>query len=173
MPALVLLLPFLLIRFGLLSFLSKSALAHAAHFAPMANGAKAAYYIYQSANLAILGTTFFVKIKLDFSWLTFAGSIFYGLGLILCAIAVSDFAGASSTTFCTRGLYSLSRHPMYLAYFVCFLGMAGLTKSVLFLACVLVFQVSAHWIILAEERECLAAFGEAYRAYCKKVRRYL
>ena len=41
------------------------------------------------------------------------------------------------------------------------------------LALVLVFQGSAHWIILAEERWCQETFGEAYRQYRGRVRRYL
>ena len=48
----------------------------------------------------------------------------------------------------------------------------SLTVSVL-LALVLVFQGSAHWIILAEERWCQETFGEAYRQYRGRVRRYL
>lgn len=71
------------------------------------------------------------------------------------------------------GLYRLSRNPMYVAYFICFLGMALLTRSVLFLGLVAVFQISAHWVILAEERWCLEQFGERYRRYMGKVRRYI
>ena len=62
---------------------------------------------------------------------------------------------------------------MYVAYFVCFLGMALLARSLPVLGAVLVFQVSAHWIILAEERWCTTAFGSAYRHYMQRVRRYL
>ena len=51
--------------------------------------------------------------------------------------------------------------------------MALLTASALLLTLVLVFQVSAHWIIRAEERWCLERFGAAYARYMQKVRRYL
>ena len=40
------------------------------------------------------------------------------------------------------------------------------------MALVIMFQISAHWIILSEERWCLDRFGEAYEEYMKKVRRY-
>ena len=173
MPAIVLLLPFLLIRFGLLSMLSQTALARAAHFAPMTGAEKAAYYIYQITNLAILGSAFFLKTRFNLSLLFWVSAALYGLGLVLCAAAVYSFAGSGSETFSRRGLYQFSRHPMYIAYFICFIGIAGLTQSLLFLLLVLIFQISAHWIILAEERECLARFGDAYRTYSSEVRRYL
>ena len=62
---------------------------------------------------------------------------------------------------------------MYMAYFICFVGMALLTQSPLLLGIVLIFQFSAHWIVLAEERWCLEKFGDAYTRYKNQVRRYL
>ena len=73
----------------------------------------------------------------------------------------------------TNGVYRFSRNPIYIAYFLCFIGMALLTASALLLTLVLVFQISAHWIIRAEERWCLERFGAAYARYMQKVRRYL
>ena len=72
-----------------------------------------------------------------------------------------------------NGIYKFSRNPMYVAYFICFAGMAVLTRSLVLLAVVMVFQVSAHWIILAEERWCMEKFGTAYGQYMKEVRRYI
>jgi protein-S-isoprenylcysteine O-methyltransferase Ste14 len=37
----------------------------------------------------------------------------------------------------------------------------------------LVFQISAHWIILSEERWCVNKFGQEYINYMNKVRRYI
>ena len=62
---------------------------------------------------------------------------------------------------------------MYVAYFVFFLGCALLVQSVPLLLFLAAFQLSAHWIILAEERWCLEKFGPEYRLYCARVRRYL
>ena len=101
------------------------------------------------------------------------GLLCYGGGLLLCAAAVVSFAAPDSGGLNTNGLYRISRNPMYLAYFVCFLGMALLTRSPALLGLTLVFQASAHWIILAEERWCLEQFGQAYGQYMARVRRYL
>ena len=103
----------------------------------------------------------------------YGGLVLYLLGLVLCAVSVLHFAAPDQDGLNTQGIYRLSRNPMYLGYFVCFLGMALLTRAWVLLALVLVFQGSAHWIILAEEWWCQETFGEAYRQYRGRVRRYL
>ena len=62
---------------------------------------------------------------------------------------------------------------MYVGYFVCFVGMALLGRSPVLLGVVLIFQVAAHWMVLAEERWCLETFGDGYASYMRSVRRYL
>jgi protein-S-isoprenylcysteine O-methyltransferase Ste14 len=59
------------------------------------------------------------------------------------------------------------------AYFVYFLGCVLLTRSLLLFAILLVFQISAHWIILSEERWCMEKFGEDYIRYMRGTRRYI
>ena len=62
---------------------------------------------------------------------------------------------------------------MYVSYFICFAGCAFLTQSLILGGIVLVFQISAHWIILSEERWCMEKFGDSYVEYMKRVRRYI
>ena len=109
----------------------------------------------------------------DFSVFFYAGLAIYLLGLTLCAISMRDFARPDANGMNTKGLYRYSRNPMYVAYFVCFLGMALLTKSLTFFIILIIFQLSGHWIIRSEERWCLTQFDQAYRDYMSKVRRYL
>ena len=47
------------------------------------------------------------------------------------------------------------------------------TQSLPLLAALLVFQLTAHTVIRAEERWCRQTFGAAYERYCGSVRRYL
>ena len=100
------------------------------------------------------------------------GLILYLAGLGLLAKAVVDFAAPAPKGLHRNGLYRFSRNPMYLAYFVFFLGCVLLTQSLLLLGLLAAFQLSTHWIILAEERWCGERFGEEYLAYTKQVRRY-
>ena len=101
------------------------------------------------------------------------GAAIYLLGLTLCAISMRDFARPHANGMNTKGLYRYSRNPMYVAYFVCFLGIAFLTKSMIFFLILVIFQTAAHWIILSEERWCLEKFGKSYQDYQDKVRRYI
>lgn len=169
----LLLLPFFLLRFGLLARLDRTAVSRAAHFAPMRGGERAAYWVYQLSNAAMLARILFAGIHTD-PWPLFCGGlVLYLAGLALLALSVRAFAAPSESGFCQTGVYRVSRNPMYLAYFLYFLGCAPLVRSPLLAVLTLVFQISAHWIILAEERWCVRQFGEPYIAYAKTVRRYL
>ena len=170
MPSAVLLLPFFLIRFGLFALISRSAMKRAAHFAPMVGNAAVAYWVYQATTLGILLCPFFLHIKAY--GLGFAGLALCGLGAALLLWAILCFAHPDREGLNTKGIYRFSRNPMYVAYFLYFLGLALATRSILLLCLVLAFQISAHWVIRAEEQECLEKFGAAYRQYMKRVRRY-
>lgn len=173
MNGILLLVPFLLIRFALLSALNKNAIGRAAYFAPVLGKEKIAYYIYQMSNIGIFVYLLFLAVKVDFSWKFYAGLVCYFLGLCLCAITMANFSFPDDMGLNTNGVYKFSRNPMYVAYFVCFLGMTMLTQSLILFGIVCIFQISAHWIILAEERWCLEKFGVAYKQYMKRVRRYI
>ncbi len=71
------------------------------------------------------------------------------------------------------GPYGVSRHPMYTGWTCIYLGVAFVvnTRWLILLSPVLLALV--HFTALAEERELEKRFGSAYRAYKKRVRRYL
>lgn len=168
-----LLLPFLFIRFVLLAALNKEAVGRAAYFAPMQGKERIAYYVYQISNGVLLLFLVLGRGRVDFSWWFYLGVLCYVIGLCLCAAAVVCFSAPDGDGINRSGVYKISRNPMYVAYFICFTGMALLMQSLVLLAVVVVFQVSAHWIILAEERWCVETFGVGYEQYMKEVRRYL
>lgn len=172
MNGFLLLIPFLLIRFGLLSMLNKEGLKRAALFAPLIGREKIAYWFYQISNILIFIYLFFLKVTTDRYWV-YAGLVTYGLGILLCIASVSNFAKPAENGINLKGLYRISRNPMYMAYFIYFLGCVLLTRSLLLLAILMVFQISSHWIILSEERWCIKKFGERYKNYMNKVRRYI
>lgn len=170
----VLMIPFLLVRFGLLSILGRGAVLRAAYFfAPLQKREKAAYWVYQLSTAAIFPSLFFLRIRTAPSGLYAAGIAVYAAGILLLAVTVCHFAVLSENGFNQSGIYRLSRNPMYIAYFIIFLGCVLLTQSPLLLAFVLSFQISAHWIIRSEERWCREQFVKAYLQYRKRVRHYL
>ncbi|ESL02101.1 hypothetical protein GCWU000282_02235 [Catonella morbi ATCC 51271] len=168
-----LLLLFLIVRFGLLFIIKREAIQRAGYFAPVQKSEKAAYYIYQSSNIILLICLIVSSVKIDFSLQFYLGLFLFTIGILLCIISVVCFAFPNDEGLNINGIYKFSRNPMYVAYFVCFLGMSLLTQSLIMLIVVLIFQISAHWIIVSEERWCLEKFGKNYEDYIKEVRRYI
>ena len=172
MNAFLTIIPLILIRFVLLSILDKESLRRAAFFAPRIGAEKTAYVFYQLSNSLIIVFLCFLKVTSDPHWL-YVGLVVYGLGVLLCIASVLDFAKPKENGINLSGLYRVSRNPMYVAYFIYFLGCVILTQSLVLLAMLIIFQISAHFIILSEERWCTQKFGEEYLAYMNKVRRYI
>ena len=82
-------------------------------FAPLKENEKTAYYIYLLTNAGVILYPFFLTVKPKLSPLFLVG-----------LISSPDKSGLN-----TDGIYRFSRNPMYVSYFVCFLGMALLTSS--------------------------------------------
>lgn len=91
MNGFLLLCPFILIRFGLLSILNKEGVRRAAFFAPLIGKEKVAYWIYQISNILLFIYLFFLKLRTDTYWF-YGGLATYGLGVLLCIASVSNFA---------------------------------------------------------------------------------
>lgn len=169
---LILVLPIILIRFFLLSLLNKDAVKRAAFFPPTKGIEKVAYLVNILSTLSLLVVPFFLKINLH-GLLGFLGIGILTLGLIFYIIAIIQFARPDTIGLNTTGLYSISRNPMYVAFFLYFLGCCMLTSSLLLLIILTVFQISVHFLIISEERWCKDQFGETYSAYMEKVNRYI
>jgi len=172
MNAAILLIPLFIIRYGLLFFLNRGAISMAAHFPPMQGIGKTMRLIYQVSTLAIIIYSFFLDISAIVYW-RYVGLIVYFLGVELLILAVVDFTKPNGNGFCRTGLYRISRNPMYVSYFIYFLGCVLLTQSLILFGILCVFQISSHWIILSEERWCIDQFGAEYTVYMKMVRRYI
>jgi protein-S-isoprenylcysteine O-methyltransferase Ste14 len=102
------------------------------------------------------------------SVLAFAG--LYGFARYRTALVPSMRASHLITT----GVYRLSRNPIYLGFTWLYLG-AALHNDV---AWTLPFLLVVSWVmnryvIAREEQHLTAVFGDAYRDYCRRVRRWL
>lgn len=103
---------------------------------------------------------------------------------IVIGLAVSGFGAAKTTVdpryperatnLVTGGIYMVSRNPMYLGMallltaFAVYLGTpAGLVIVAAFILYMNAFQIRP------EEAQLRAKFGEAYEAYCARVRRWI
>jgi protein-S-isoprenylcysteine O-methyltransferase Ste14 len=172
MTAFLLMIPLFFIRFGLLGMINRDALSRAAFFAPLEGKEKTAYLFYQVSNIFIILYSFFLKIQTEPS-LFFIGLFVYISGVSILTVSTVNFAKPKQSGINMNGIYKISRNPMYIGYFMYFLGCVLLTHSLVLLLSLLVFQISTHWIILSEERWCINNFGNEYINYMNKVRRYI
>jgi len=115
-------------------------------------------------------------------WLKALGAIVAALGLVSGLVAIAGFLRAKTpvrptaraATLVTAGVYRLTRNPMYLAAVLGYAGL-GLAWPALWLVLLTPAMALAldRLAISREERHLAARFGEAYRAYCRDVRRWL
>jgi protein-S-isoprenylcysteine O-methyltransferase Ste14 len=172
MNAALLLIPLFLIRYGLMALFGGDALRRAAHFPEMVGAERAFYWLYQLSSLVLFVLPFFLAVDTA-SRLFIPGAAVYALGVIMLTAATVDFSKPQPTGFRKTGTYRFSRNPMYVGYALYFLGCVFLAASWALFAAFCLFQISTHFMILAEERWCLKEFGEGYREYMGKVRRYI
>ena len=99
------------------------------------------------------------------------------LGILLAVWATATFKQmnfAKPTAIITTGPYVFSRNPMYLAWTLTYLAITFLANTWWLVALIPVPLLITHFIyIRSEERQLEEKFGEEYRQYRARVRRYL
>ena len=109
------------------------------------------------------------------------GGGFMGFGVALMAFAVFRFAKAGTNVptnrpavaLVTTGVYRFSRNPIYIALTAFALGIAFMVDSAWMAASIVpVFVVMNTGVIAREERYLEGKFGDAYRDYKARVRRW-
>lgn len=79
-----------------------------------------------------------------------------------------------TTALATDGLYRFSRNPIYLGFAAIYAGFAIAMDSAVALALLVpCLAVVDRFVVVREERYLEARFGEAWRAYRARVRRWL
>jgi protein-S-isoprenylcysteine O-methyltransferase Ste14 len=73
----------------------------------------------------------------------------------------------------TDGVYAYSRNPVYVGMTLGYVGLSFLGDSILALAALPLPLLIVHYgVVLREERYLEAKFGDSYRQYRNRVRRY-
>ncbi|PYP14955.1 MAG: isoprenylcysteine carboxylmethyltransferase family protein [Gemmatimonadetes bacterium] len=110
------------------------------------------------------------------------GWLLAGAGVALAASAIVLFrrAGTSpvpiqpTTALVAQGPYRFTRNPMYVGLAALYAGIALLVNSLWPLVLLPVVLVVIRWWVIAREEAYLERkFGDAYRAYTRRVRRWL
>ena len=110
------------------------------------------------------------------------GGFLFALGVAVVLLAIGQFAKAGtsfrterpSTALLADGLYRYSRNPIYIALSAAYLGVAIATDSLWVLGFIIPFlALIRQGVIAREERYLEAKFGDSYRDYTSRVRRWL
>jgi protein-S-isoprenylcysteine O-methyltransferase Ste14 len=136
-----------------------------------------------AAIVAMVGLHYLIPIKTVLSPpLSYVGVLVVVLGVASTLWAVSRFIKAGtpyipfeqSTALITRGLYRVTRNPMYLGLVIALTGIAILlgTASPFFVIPVF-FWFIQRTFVQREERFLENLFGQEYLAYKARVRRWL
>ena len=103
-----------------------------------------------------------------------------GAALILWGIATmrrartNIYPGLPATALVSDGPFRFTRNPLYVALTILFAGLAlEVDMAWGFIVLVPLLLVMHYGVIRREERYLEGKFGEAYRAYRARVRRYL
>jgi protein-S-isoprenylcysteine O-methyltransferase Ste14 len=74
---------------------------------------------------------------------------------------------------CTSGVYGIVRHPIYVAFNLTGIGVALAVPSPIVIAGALMLLIACEVRSRTEEKVLLAAFGDRYRAYMRRVSRVI
>lgn len=122
--------------------------------------------------LALLVYSIFLPLELGTGWF-YAGLLVYVISMIFGFIAMINFAQAPLDKPATKGVYSISRNPMYFSMFLIFIAISLACASWLFLLLTIIWMIIVDRGVIAEERLCLETYGDSYREYMKRTPRWI
>ena len=129
-------------------------------------------YLSTVTLLALLGYSVFLPLELGTAWL-YAGLFVYMTSMIFGFIAMINFALVPLDKPATKGVYTISRNPMYFSMILIFIGISLACASWLFLLLTIIWLILADRGVVAEERLCLETYGDSYREYMNRTPRWI
>jgi len=120
----------------------------------------------------LLFYSIFVPLQLHTAWF-YVGVAVLLPGLVAFLIASVNVAATPPGEPFVKGVYRLSRHPLYLFSLVTFLGAGIAAASWLFLLITASLAVLFPIYVDAEDQDCLQRFGDPYREYMRRTPRWL
>ena len=114
----------------------------------------------------------FLPMRLGTAWL-YGGLLIFSFGVVFTTVAILNFATSPRDKVITKGLYGVSRNPMYIGLLIMQIGLGLTCSSWLYLLLTLVLMILLNANLSAEERYCLYRYGDAYREYMNKTPRWI
>ena len=114
----------------------------------------------------------FLPLKIGTVWL-YVGLAIFSLALVISVITSINFATTPLDEPVTKGVYRMSRHPIYLSGFLLYAGIGIATASWVILLCAILWIVLFHIVLPSEEHFLLEKYGDPYREYINKTPRWI
>jgi len=108
------------------------------------------------------------------------GTVWFYIGIPICLLALVmgimagvAFATAPLDELINKGVYRISRHPMYFGGFLEYVGIGIASTSWIFLLCAAVWIITWRIGVVNEERSLIEKYGNAYREYMNRTPRWI
>jgi len=110
-----------------------------------------------------------------------AGVVLVTGGLVIFVLAFFDFGDSwrvgvdykTPGALVTKGIFSVTRNPIYVFIGSWFIGIFLINGTVIFLVFAVLAVMAQHWQILREEKFLTKRHGESYQHYRETTPRYL
>ena len=115
----------------------------------------------------------FLPLAIGTVWF-YAGLSVYLMGFAFIILAMLAFIATPVDKPNTTGIYSISRHPIYLGWFSIFISIGIASASWVYILLALIsLAPMRNALMIPEERMCRERFGNAYREYMNKTPRWI
>ncbi|HEY4692621.1 MAG TPA: isoprenylcysteine carboxylmethyltransferase family protein [Bellilinea sp.] len=128
--------------------------------------------VFMAILWVMLAYSFFLPLKLGTPWL-YTGLAVYLTGLAILLSTMVTAARAKQGQLFTGGMYRISRHPMYLAQLMLYVGAGIASASWIFLVLAATLVGIMHEQVEIEEKECVEQFGTGYQEYMRVTPKWL
>jgi protein-S-isoprenylcysteine O-methyltransferase Ste14 len=107
--------------------------------------------------------------------------VFLSIGTVILFLAtfrlnndlVFGLSSSENHKLQTRGIYSVSRHPFYLGFIFILFSSCLLNPHYINILAFIGAWLIHHFIMIKEEQFLISQYGEEYRQYAIRVRRYI
>jgi protein-S-isoprenylcysteine O-methyltransferase Ste14 len=114
----------------------------------------------------------FLPLKLGTVWF-YVGLPICLLSLVMNLIASIDIVTTPLDKLVTKGVYRISRNPIYFSAFLMYVGIGVACASWIFLLCGVAWIIIWHITVKAEEHFLLEKYGDTYREYMNRTPRWI
>ncbi|MFX0201204.1 MAG: methyltransferase family protein [Candidatus Hodarchaeota archaeon] len=131
--------------------------------------------LYGISQLAIWASNIysvFLPLRLDTAWF-YAGLSIFLFGMVFTFLAGISLDATPMDRPATKGLYRISRNPIYLGCFLIYIGISIACASWFFLLLTAIWIVLYDILVAPEERWCLEKYGGAYREYINRTPKWI